>query len=359
MTSAKGPDELKHAVDASAGATVPAPVPDGVRPLAVAQMYRRADLSALSFQSTSELEPVDVIVGQQRAVDAIGFGTRIRQPGFNLFVIGSDGARMQSAVAAVLKNVQVERSRLSDWVYVNNFAEPRKPIAIELPAGRAVVFRDAMRELIDDLKIALPAVFQSEDYQARRGTIDQTFQSKQADAFSTLHQRAASKNIAILRTPMGFALAPLHEGKIVPPEEFNSWPENKRQEVQEVIQSLEQELEQVVRQIPKLEMERRDEIRKLNRDTAMFAVGQSIDEVRLQFTDLPRVIDHLEAVRRDLVDNVTLFAMKPEQDEERTMPDLQAGNPFQRCEVNVLVSHAGSEAARDIASARLIEAPSL
>lgn len=70
-------------------------------PLSVAQMYRHADLSGLPFQTTAELEPVDGIVGQKRAVDAITFSTRIRQPGFNLFVIGSDGARMQRAVESV------------------------------------------------------------------------------------------------------------------------------------------------------------------------------------------------------------------------------------------------------------------
>jgi predicted ATP-dependent protease len=330
-----------------AGATEPPPDPprlervDGVKPLAAAQMYRRADLSELSFATTAELEPVEGIVGQKRAVDAINFGTRIRQPGFNLFVIGRDGARMQSAVAAILKRAKVDRSALSDWVYVNNFAEPRKPIAIELPAGRAPELRDAMHALIDDLKTALPAVFQSEDYQARRAAIDQAFQSKQGEAFSVLHEKAAAKNIAILRTPMGFALGPLRDGKIVPPEDFNSWPESQRREVQETIQDLERELEQVVRQIPKLEMERRDELRKLNRDTAMLAVSQSIEEVRSKFTDLPRVIQHLEAVRADLVDNVMLFALKPDDEEGRTILELQAGNPFQRYEINVVVSHEG------------------
>ena len=54
---------------------------------------------SLPFETTDDLEPVGGIVGQKRAVDAIAFGTRMRQPGFNLFVIGSDGSRMQRAVA--------------------------------------------------------------------------------------------------------------------------------------------------------------------------------------------------------------------------------------------------------------------
>lgn len=343
--------EISEALKQPAAQPMPAAPPslapsEKPKPLDVAQMYRRADLSGLSFQTTNDLEPVRGIVGQKRAVDAISFGTRIRQPGFNLFVIGADGAHMQRAVESVLKDAGPGKSELSDWVYVNNFSDSRKPVAIKLPPGRAIQFRDAMHELTDDLKTALPAVFQSEDYQARRGAINQSFQAKQGEAFSALHEKAAAKSIAILRTPMGFALAPLRDGKIVPPDEFNAWPESQRQEVQETIQGLEKELEQVVRQIPRLEMERRDQIRKLNRDTAQFAVGQSIDEVRSKFPDLPKLIEHLEAARSDLVDNVTLFAMKSDDDGNGGIAggiaEFPDGNPFQRYEVNVLVSHASN-----------------
>ncbi len=339
MHSSESTRALKKSPTAIAAA-LPMPEWDGgVKPLAAKHLYRRANLSDLSFQTTNDLDPIDDIVGQQRAVDAIAFGTRMHQPGFNLFVIGSDGSRMQSAVGSLLKDGAPSKGELSDWVYVNNFSDPRKPVAINLPAGRAIQFRAAMHDLIDDLKTALPAVFQSEDFQARRSAIDQSFQSKQSEAFSELHEKAAAKNIAIVRTPMGFALAPLRDGKIVPPDEFSAWPETQRHEVQETIRSLEKELEQVVRQIPRLEMERRDQIRKLNRETARSAVGQSIDEVRAKFADIPKVVEHLEAARGDLVDNVTLFAPKSEDDDNRGMPEFVDGSPFQRYEVNVLVSH--------------------
>ena len=142
-------------MDAVANSSASAPaVSDRVgvaAPLSVNRLYRPADLSALSFQTTSEIEPIDGLVGQQRAVEAIGFGTRVRKPGFNLFVIGSSGARMQQAVGSVLRQAAQEMPSPPDWVYVNNFSEPHKPFAIELPPGRALEFRGAMRELVDDL----------------------------------------------------------------------------------------------------------------------------------------------------------------------------------------------------------------
>jgi lon-related putative ATP-dependent protease len=325
---------------AAAPAPVEASLPAPLRPLPAERLYRAVSLPALSFESTAELEPADGLVGQQRALDAIEFGTRVDKPGFNLFVIGPNGMRAQRAVEQVLKEAAGGRPNPSDWVYVNNFNDPRKPVAIALPAGRADQFRDVMRALIDDLKTALPAVFASEDYQARRGAIDQAFQAKQAEGLTALRDKAAAKNILILRTPMGFALVPAHEGQPVPPDEFRTWPEEKRKEIEALIETLEKDLEHVMHQLPQWQTERRDEVRKLNRDTAKFAVGQFIDFSKASFTDVPKIAEHLEAIRADLIENVAMFVIKDESDEESSPGELPGG-AFDRYTVNVLVGHAG------------------
>src|SRR5947209_11384196 len=98
---------------------------------------------------------------------------------------------MQDAVKALLAREPRAKPSPSDWVYVNNFADADKPIAIGLPAGRARKFQDAMHKLIDDLNSALPAAFQSEDYQTRRGAIDEALQNQQGEAFSELREKAA------------------------------------------------------------------------------------------------------------------------------------------------------------------------
>ena len=194
-----------------------------------------------------------------------------------------------------------------------------------------------MRSLIEDLKTALPAVFQSEDYQRRRGAIDENFRKQQAEAFSGLRDKAGEKGVVILRTPFGFALAPAVNGEVVPPEQFSTWPEAKRREIEAVIGVLEKDLEHIVHQLPQWEKQRRDEIRALNRETARFAVGQLIDETKAKFNDLPRILAHLEAVRTDLIENVPIFIAKSEDGGDET-PDLQPGGPFDRYEVNVLVT---------------------
>ena len=314
---------------------VPAALPPG-------QLYRRADTSALNFKTTAELQPLDGLVGQHRALGALQFGTQIRKSGFNLFVIGSAGSRMQELVESMLKSSRWDRPAASDWVYVNNFEDSRRPIAIQLPPGRAVELRDVMQEVIEDLKVALPALFESEDYQARRSAIDQAFQAKQGEAFAKLGDKAAAANLALLRTPMGFMIAPVRDGKVVPPDEFNAWPEADRKAAQETIESLQQELEQIVRHIPLWEKEHRGEIQTLDQKISLVAIDQSLNEAKRRFSDVAQVTKYLEAVHADLIDNTALFVEKP-QGELGAIIDAALGNAIDRYRVNVLVGQTAQD----------------
>jgi len=41
-----------------------------------------------NFKDTSELDPLDEVIGQTRAVEAIDFGLNMKSPGYNIFVTG-------------------------------------------------------------------------------------------------------------------------------------------------------------------------------------------------------------------------------------------------------------------------------
>ena len=86
---------------------------------------------------------------------------------------------------------------------------------------------------IDELRNTLPAMFEGEDYQARRRAIDEEFRSGQEEALEALNKRAQAQNIACCGRRQGFAMAPMHEGKIVKPEVFNTLPETMRKEVEQ------------------------------------------------------------------------------------------------------------------------------
>ena len=212
-------------------------------------------------------------------------------------------------------------------------------IALAL-AGKALLFQATMRRLIDDLKATLPGVFESDAYQARRAAIDEAIRAKGDAAFATLRDKAATRGIVIVRTPAGFALAPARNGEVVPPEQFNAWPEADRKAAEAAIHDLEHDLEQTLRYVPRLDKERRDAVRELDHETARFAIGQSMEDARAQLVDLPGVPEHLDAVLADLVQNVQLFVAQPAGPEEQGGRSGVPNAAFDRYEVNVLVTDA-------------------
>ena len=142
-----------------------------------------------------------------------------------------------------------------------------------------------MHELIEDLKTRAAGGVPKRRLSDSRGAIDEAFQKKQGEAFSSCATRPREKSIVILRTPVGLRLAPAANGEVVPPDEFNAWPEAKRGQVQDDIAALEKDLEHIVRQIPQWDKQRRDEVRELNRETAKYAVDHLIEEVKAEFAD--------------------------------------------------------------------------
>lgn len=314
-----------------------------VKPLSPDQLLRPADLSALDFKTTQDLTPLKGLMGQRRAIDAINVATGIENVGFNLFVLGASERLAREAVTVTLKGSAQNRSTPPDWIYVNNFKEQHKPTAIAFPAGRGGKFKEAMESLVDDLMAALPVVFQSDEYQAQRSAVDEKFQKLQGDAFAELQKNAGEKQIALLRTPMGFALVPSKDGKVVPPEEFNNLGEEERKQIQATIKELESDLEHIIRQIPRWEKQRREETKHLNSDTTQAAIDPEINEILAEYSDLPRVVEYLEAVREDLVKNVAIFILRDEETPQGGEESYPIGNAFDRYKVNLLVSRADHE----------------
>jgi lon-related putative ATP-dependent protease len=110
--------------------------------------------------------------------------------------------------------------------------------------------------------------------------------------------------------------------------------------VQTAIEELEKDLEETLRGLPRLEREQRDAVRALDRETARFAIAQPIEECKTQFADLPKVVQHLEAIQADILENVALFIAPQAAGEQGATP---AGGLFDRYEVNVFVTTADGE----------------
>ena len=313
--------------------------------LSAAELRRSVEVKSLPFSSTAELEPITGLIGQDRALTAIEFGVSMPAYDYNIFVLGPPASGKGTALKSQLREKITAAPTPNDWVYVYNFEEPNKPRALRLPPGRAREFAKAMIAAIDELRGVVPALFEGDDYRTRRRGIDGAFQSSQEEALEALNKKASAANLAILRTPQGFVIAPTHEGKVVKPETFNALPESMRSEKQAQIAAIEEELAGILERLPKSEKERRAKISDLNREIASVAVEGSIDDVRRAFADLPQILSYLDAAAADLVRNIAIFLPSGEGEHElvREPADTARDVRFRRYMVNVMVAHAGGK----------------
>ncbi len=314
-------------------------------PLAVEQLRRTVDPASLGFSSTAELQPITGLIGQDRALKAIEFGASMNSHDFNVFVLGPTASGKTTAVKAYLQKKNQEPSPVYDWVYVNNFDDFNRPNAVRMPCGRAQAFSKDMVKAIDELRQTVPTAFESEDYQARRRQIDDGFRAGQEEAFEALNQKAQAQNIAILRTPNGIAMAPMHDGKVVKPEVFSGLPEEMRRSVEEKIAVLQTELETILETVPKSDKERREKLADLNGEFAAIAVREALADIKSGYSDLPEVAEYLEAAGNDLIRNVASFLPQPEEAEQvvRQPVDVSRDPRFRRYMVNVVVANGSPD----------------
>ena len=318
--------------------------------LEATRLYQRTDPDQFDFGTTADLEELTEVIGQPRAVTAMQFGIGMAQDGYNIFALGPAGTGKRRVIRSSFEKRAADEPVPYDWCYVNNFDERHKPKTIRLPAGKGLAFRDDTDELIEGLSTALSAAFESEEYQARRQTVNEEFQERQSSAFQELQEKAEEKGVALLRTPTGLVFAPVKDGQVLSSEEVQALSEEERQRLEAEVETLQGELQKIVQQVPGWQRETQEKLKELNREMANFAVGGLIDELREKYSDYPDIVDHLDAVQKDIVENARDFLQAGEEQSNLpamlrgAMQDSETGSLLaRRYRVNLLVDHSQSE----------------
>ena len=300
------------------------------------ELRHACDAAAWGFETSAELEPIPVTLGQERALEAIGFATGIAHEGYNLFVMGSTGLGRHTAVRAALEVQIADRPAPSDWCYVADFARPSRPNALELPAGRGRGLRQDMERLLEDLLNALATALENDEYRRRAQEINDAFKEREEHAAQELGKRAVEQDVALIHTPTGYSLAPLRDGKMITPQEFGDLPEAERDRYQSAMAGIKEELGSILAKVPLWQREMRQRFRDLEQEVTGATVAELMKELEQGYSDLPEVLAYLAAVRADVVENCELF--KPSSD-----APLEPGDGrFTRYRVNLLVDHTDS-----------------
>ena len=304
------------------------------------QVYRRCDPGKLGFTTTAEIQGPPTAIGQDRALEAIEFGTEMEHFGYNLFVFGTGGSGKHGIVLDHIRTTAAGRTAPDDWCYVNNFAASHKPCAMRLPTGRARPFASDMELFIENLKASLPAAFESDEYRERRQALEAAYQQKHEEALVDLQKEAEQVGVAIVRTPVGFGVAPVENGQVVSPEVFQKWPAERQKSMRENIAKIEAKLAHIAKDFPVWQREMFEELRRMNREVTESAVSHLFAQLAGKYGDLDNVGTWLQAAKADLIEHAEALLMSenPATQGEGESPSQIDG--FSRYVVNVIVDNA-------------------
>ena len=312
-------------------------------PLPPDKLYTACEPTRFTFATTSDVKPLDEFVGQDRAVSAVKFAMGMEREGYNLFAFGPEGTGKSSLVMSFLEQRASAHPIPSDWVYVHNFAEPHKPKALKLPPAMGRSLAEDMDRLIDDLRAAIPAAFEGEEYRTRRQNIEDEFKERGESSLEALQKEAAEQDVAIVRTPMGLAVAPIKEGEIVKPDEFQQLPKEEQERYNHAMEAIQKRLQEALREMPSLEKAHREQVRDLGRQVTEFVVGQLIASLHDKYKDNIALATHLKEVHTDIVEHATDFL--PQEAQQQQMQALLGGgrdagdDTLRRYRVNVVVDN--------------------
>ena len=277
------------------------------------------------FKNTSEIEVLDEILGQERAIRAMEVGLKIDNPAYNIYVSGHSGTGKTTYTLKALNKYSAGKNRHKDWCYVYNFEHPRDPISIGLKIGLGKVFKKDIEKLIEALLDELKDAFESEDYELGKNQLLESYDIEKESLLKEIKKYGEEKGFKLKNSRLGMVFVPLKEDyeEEVSDEEFYK---TKRE--------LEHMAIQTVYKIRDIEDEAKEALLELEEEIGRFIIDPHIDELSEKYKEYETVVQYLKNLRDDILENIFLFYM-----DEEELKDKIDKDHFLKYRVNLFVDN--------------------
>ncbi|MBN1858270.1 AAA family ATPase [Candidatus Bipolaricaulota bacterium] len=321
-----------------------------VKELSIHEIRKTANLDNLGFVTTEDLQPLDWIIGQERAIEALklGLGIKDGKNRYNIYVAGGPGTGKMSAVRDFLSRVSKSAPKPPDLCYVHNFENPYNPRYLELPTGTGCQLRDDMKHLIERLKREIPKSLESDEFKARSKKIGERYAERRNKLFEEMETQSRQLGFAIQRTPIGINTLPLREGgEPLSQEEYEMLTEEEKSAIREKQVEVQGVIQENLQQIAHVDEQRESEIKELAKQAVLFMIAPMFDQLQERYGAVEKVVRFLQDAKNDIVEHLGDFQQGKKNDAQRmAFPFAVAQtDPLKRYLVNVLVDHCDTEGA--------------
>lgn len=270
-----------------------------------------------NFKTTAEIKPLEKIIGQPRAIEAIRLGSELFAKGYNIFVTGLSGTGRLTTVKRILEDVTTTSPTTYDYCYVNNFHQEDHPRLIKLPKGKGKEFSRAMDDTINYLRRRLPRHFEEEDYQQARRKIIEEYKAKERDILKEFDEKIEPHGFirGQLENENGNSqpeVFPLIDGKPVQMPEIEELLRDgkitaaKAKRIKELYKKFHEEIYELARIGMKMMKEFRKALEKNDVAQAELIVKPVLEEIPEQFNE-KNVAEYIKEVQEYILDNHQIF----------------------------------------------------
>ncbi len=282
----------------------------------------KCDPNIFDFESTEDIDPVEGIIGQERALKAIRMGVDLRSPGYNIYIAGLSGSGKATTVKQMLEKISNDCPRLYDYAYVNNFRDPDQPLLIKFQKGQAREFKLDLNSAIEVLKQRIPIAFESDLYLSRKKNIVEEYNQKEQELMEAFDKELREKGFSLGQIKVGEQIRPdiipLIDDQPIPVfqlEELIKQKKLTKEAAQQIIidyNGHQPKLQVVFKKGLKISQEFQEKLQQLEKDSAEVIVRGIFEGLKEQYNS-NSALEHLNIVEENILNNVQIFkGIKPE-----------------------------------------------
>lgn len=301
------------------------------------------------FETTKDIEKLNGIIGQVRAVEALDFGIHIQNDGYNIYVSGESGTGRKSYSLSLIEKVAKNKKVHRDYVYVFNFLKPDEPIALSFQPGEGKTFKKDMEFFINRIIKEIPKSFSGSEYESRYQDIVMKFEQLSGAYLAELNLVAQDKGIKFVPSPKGLMSFPIKEdGTNYQEEEYNALEPEKIEEIQENSKSLAKDFNEYMNKMKELDLKISDKIAHLERQVVDKIVSYYISDMKEKHEDNKKVVTYLDDLQQDIIGHTSFFKGKDKEDASNPLAIFRREDPKQfisRYDVNLFIDNTDTETA--------------
>ncbi len=312
----------------------------------VEKLRRVFDPDDLPFEQSTEVEPAEGFIGQERAMQALSVGLEIDNPEYNIFITDRTGISRKSVLLRYLEDFAQKQKEASggavdlrDFCYVFNFENNGRPRILCFAKGEGRKLKKEVAKFLKESKKEIPLILKSKEFYTPRQALMDKLQETNKNNFDKVQSQIEEEDCLIVQPSSGFVVLPASKknpGEAMSPQERRNFPEEKKKDLDKRVKILQNNLDKVTESMMEAQRITQQKIEDLEKEYVGHFLKSLFKKLLRKHAAYPEAIEYLEGLKEYILDHIDLFR-------ENGNGSNPGEDPFLPFVVNLIVDNSETE----------------